>query len=49
MTSVSSGPLDEATSLIPSLLLLVEDFHAGCDEAEAGGKLKDIDWAEASG
>lgn len=49
MISVSSGPLDEATSLTPSLLLLLEDLHAGCNEAEAGGKLKDIDWAEASG
>lgn len=49
LVSVFSGPLDEAISLTPSLLLLLEDFHAGCDEAEAGGQLKDIAWTEASG
>lgn len=49
MISVSSGPLGEAISFTPSLLLLLEDFHAGCNEAEAGDQLKDIAWAEASG
>lgn len=46
--SVSLVPL-KTSSLTPSLLLLPEDFHVGWDEAETGGKLKDIGQAEASG
>lgn len=48
LINISSGPLEEAISLTPSLLLLLEDFHTG-DEAEAGSKLKDIGWEEARG